>query len=95
MNKGSATQDARDHAGDGDTEVGFKAGHSSGSRLAPDTEVLLDTIEGTARALKVGRSTIYELLKKNQLEAVKIGRSTRIPVASRKALVERLSRSTA
>ena len=95
MKQGPATQDALDHTVGGHTEASFNAGHNSRSPLAPDTEVLLDTIEGTARALKVGRSTIYELLKKNQLEAVKIGRSTRIPVASRKALVERLSRNTA
>ena len=95
MKKGSATQDALGHTKGSDTEVGLIAEHNSGSRLAPDTEVLLDTIEGTARALKVGRSTIYELLRTHQLEAVKIGRSTRIPVASRNAFVERLSRSTA
>lgn len=58
--------------------------------LAETRDQLLDTIEGTARRLGVGRSTVYELIKSEQLEAVKIGRSTRIPVDSTVALVQRL-----
>lgn len=54
------------------------------------TEPLLETIEGTARRLGVGRSTVYELIKTKQIETVKIGRATRIPVDSTLALVQRL-----
>lgn len=68
-------------------------GHNVQPALEP--EILLDTIKGAARRLNVGRSTIYELLKSNQLEAVKIGRATRIPVASTRALVERLRNGAA
>lgn len=51
---------------------------------------LLDTIEGTARRLGVGRSSVYQLIKDKQLETVKIGRSVRIPIDSAVALVQRL-----
>jgi excisionase family DNA binding protein len=54
-------------------------------------EPLLETIEDTARRLRLGRSTIYELLASNEIEAVKIGRSRRVVVASTKRFVERLS----
>lgn len=57
-------------------------------------EPLLDTIDGAARRLGVGRSTIYELIKGKQLELVKLGRSTRIPVDSIVSLVERLRANT-
>lgn len=51
---------------------------------------LLETVEDTARRLGVGRSTVYELLKANELEAVKIGRARRVVIASSVRLVERL-----
>lgn len=53
-------------------------------------EQLLDTIDGTARRLGVGRSSVYQLIKDKQLESVKIGRSVRIPIDSTIALVQRL-----
>ncbi len=57
--------------------------------IGQEVEPLLQTVEGTARVLNVGRSTVYELLKSNELEAVKIGRSRRITTASIKAMVSR------
>ncbi|WP_366521460.1 helix-turn-helix domain-containing protein [Tardiphaga sp.] len=51
---------------------------------------LLRTIIETADELRVGRSTIYELIRKQQLETVKIGRCTRVPAASIAAFVEKL-----
>jgi excisionase family DNA binding protein len=51
---------------------------------------LLETIEDAGRRLGVGRSTIYDLLRTGQLEAVKIGRSRRVVIASTVKLVERL-----
>lgn len=53
-------------------------------------EQLLDSIEGTARRLGIGRSKVYELIKDGQLEIVKIGRTTRIPVDSTVSFVQRL-----
>jgi excisionase family DNA binding protein len=55
----------------------------------PEVEPLLLTIEEAARVLRVGRSTVYELLASNALEAVKIGRSRRVTLASAKSLIAR------
>ena len=41
---------------------------------------LLLTIPEAARALGLGRSTLYELIAAERLEVVHIGRATRIPV---------------
>jgi excisionase family DNA binding protein len=55
---------------------------------------LLRTILEAADELRVGRSTVYELIRTKQLETVKIGRCTRVPAASITAFVDQL-RSTA
>jgi excisionase family DNA binding protein len=55
--------------------------------------VLLLTIEDAAKALGVGRSTIYELIGKGDLEVVHIGRSARVPVESVQSFVGRLRRA--
>lgn len=52
--------------------------------------LLLLTIEGAAKALGVGRSTIYELVQRRDLEVVHIGRAARIPVDSVHDYVRRL-----
>jgi excisionase family DNA binding protein len=49
------------------------------SNPEPGSTPALRTIRQAAAALNVGRSTIYELIRHNQLETVKIGRCTRIP----------------
>jgi excisionase family DNA binding protein len=51
---------------------------------------LLRTIIEAADELRVGRSTIYELIRTKQLETVKIGRCTRVPAASITAFVAHL-----
>lgn len=51
---------------------------------------LLESIEDTAERLDLSRSTIYELLRVNELEAVKIGRARRVVVESSRKYVERL-----
>ena len=52
---------------------------------------LLESIEDTADRLGVSRSTVYELLKNNEIEAVKIGRSRRVVIESSRKFVERLA----
>lgn len=41
---------------------------------------LLVTIEEAARRLAVGRSHVYQLLRRGELLSVKLGRSRRVPV---------------
>jgi excisionase family DNA binding protein len=64
---------------------------NSGKRpKRPHPSQLLETVEDTAARLSIGRSAVYELLRLNQLEAVKFGKSRRIIIASTLRLVERL-----
>jgi excisionase family DNA binding protein len=51
---------------------------------------LLRTIPEAAAQLNVGRSTIYELIRSEQLEIVKLGRCARIPNGSIEMLIETL-----
>lgn len=53
------------------------------------TDALVVDVATAMRMLCCGRTLIYELIRTHQLQAVKIGRLTRIPVSSLKALVER------
>lgn len=47
-------------------------------------------INDAARMIGVGRTKLYELIAANQLEVVKLGKSTRVTTASLNALVARL-----
>jgi excisionase family DNA binding protein len=60
------------------------------NELAEQTHPLLWTIRETADRLNVGRSTVYELIRAQQLEIVKIGRCTRVPSDSAEAFIRRL-----
>jgi len=53
---------------------------------------LLLTIPQAAVVLAVGRTTVYELIGAGDLEAVHIGRSTRVPAAALEDYVERQRR---
>ena len=47
-------------------------------------------INDAARMISVGRTKRYELIATNQIEVVKLGKSTRVTTASLRALVTRL-----
>ena len=53
-------------------------------------EQLLLTAEEAARALNVGRTTLYALIKDGQLHSVHIGRSCRLTRAELRRYVSRL-----
>lgn len=53
-------------------------------------EPLLVTIDDAARSTHLSRVTVYKLIAAGELEAVKIGKSRRITVASLEAFVDRL-----
>ncbi|WP_035727807.1 helix-turn-helix domain-containing protein [Bradyrhizobium murdochi] len=46
------------------------------------------TIPETASALRMSRSSIYQLIRNKHLEVIKIGRSTRVPAAAVDEIVE-------
>lgn len=51
-------------------------------------EPVATSINGAARALSLGRTSIYQLIKEGRLETVKLGRRTLIKVASIRALID-------
>jgi excisionase family DNA binding protein len=58
-------------------------------------EQLLLTAEEAARALHVGRTTLFALIKNGELQAVHIGRSCRLTRAELLRYIARLDRPTA
>ena len=54
-------------------------------------EKLLLSPEEAAEALGVGRSRVYDLMRKRELMSVRIGKSRRVPVAAVRSYVERLT----
>lgn len=61
----------------------------TGSEALTKDQLLL-TPEEAARALRVGRTTVYALMKTGELRAVYIGRSCRLPVAELERYVSQL-----
>ena len=51
-------------------------------------EILL-TVEEAARRLHVSRTVVFELLRRNELESIRIGRCRRVPVQALDAYVQR------
>lgn len=51
-------------------------------------EPLAVSINSAAKALGIGRSSIYSLIKEGKLEAIKIGRRTLLTTASIKRLTQ-------
>ncbi|WP_419751020.1 helix-turn-helix domain-containing protein [Geodermatophilus sp. CPCC 206100] len=56
----------------------------------PAGDALLLTPEEAARVLRVGRTTIYGLIKAGELQPIHIGRSCRLPRAELERYVNRL-----
>lgn len=52
-----------------------------------DTELL--DVEGVAAELKCGRTFVFKLIGSGELEAIELGRLTRVPRASIRVFVER------
>lgn len=51
-------------------------------------EPVATSINGAARALSLGRTSIYELIKQGRLETIKLGRRTLVRVESIRKLVD-------
>ena len=54
-------------------------------------ERVLLTPEEAAEALHVGRCTVYDLIRTNQLHSFKIGKLRRIPVDAVREFIKRLA----
>ena len=65
-------------------------GHAQRPREPAPSEPLLLTPEEAAELLRVGRTTIYTLMKAGELRPVHIGRSCRLPRAELERYVRRL-----
>ncbi len=52
-------------------------------------EAIAASINDTAKALSLGRTSIYALIRDGRLETVKLGRRTLIKVESIRKLIER------
>jgi excisionase family DNA binding protein len=58
-------------------------------RANDERRVLLLTMIDAARALSIGRTTMYELVAAGEIGVVHIGRSVRVPADALHAFVER------
>lgn len=64
---------------------------SGGTTSTPrGKEPLLITIVQAAAALSVGRSTVYEMIARGELDVVHLGRAVRVPLRAIEQLVEGL-----
>ena len=54
------------------------------------TPKLLLTMEEAAQMLSLGRTYFYDLVMRNQIASVKIGRKRRVPIVALQAYVDRL-----
>ena len=54
-------------------------------------EKLLLSPEEAAEVLGVGRSRVYDLMRKRELVSVRIGKCRRVPVTALRSYVERLT----
>lgn len=51
-------------------------------------ESVATSVNGAAKALGIGRTTVYQLINSGRLETLKLGRRTLIKTASIRALVD-------
>ena len=58
-------------------------------RAQQPAEPICVRVNDAARMIGVGRTKLYELISRGELETVKIGKATRITTASLHRLVER------
>jgi len=51
---------------------------------------MLFTVEQVAQILGIGRSTVFQLIKNDHIESIRLGRSRRIPVDAMQNYVDEL-----
>ena len=60
------------------------------TKPAPEVAPVSYSVEDAARALGIGRSLAFRLIREGQLKAVRIGRRTVVPVKECEAFLARL-----
>lgn len=60
---------------------------SAGMSERTNMDPIATSINGAAKALSLGRTSIYALIKEGRLETVKVGRRTLVKTASVRALI--------
>ncbi|MBN8815212.1 MAG: helix-turn-helix domain-containing protein [Sphingomonas sp.] len=66
-----------------------RSARPGGEAAAQPLRPLCLTVDEAADALSVGRTKLYQLIAEGEIEAVKIGKSTRITTESLEALLKR------
>jgi excisionase family DNA binding protein len=56
-------------------------------RMQQERLIMLYSVKDTADALSIGRTSVYELIKRRKLDVVKLGRRTLIKVSSIENLI--------
>ena len=75
-----------------DTRSTQRTDRTERARGTAEIAPVLLTVTAAARALAVGRTTLYELIRAGDLDVIRIGRSTRIPVDAIATFVDRQRR---
>lgn len=52
-------------------------------------ERLLLSVEEVAELLSLGRTKVFELIRRGELESISVGKARRVPLAAAKEFVER------
>jgi excisionase family DNA binding protein len=55
-----------------------------------ESKPILVSVAGAARMLSIGRTAAWELVRKQKIKSVKIGRTRRVPVSALQEYVQRL-----
>jgi excisionase family DNA binding protein len=67
----------------------FKPKIPKNPQLARDFKPLLVSVNDTMALLGLSKNKIYKLLKANELERIKVGKKTMVPLKSLHAFIER------
>ena len=55
-----------------------------------ESKLILVSVTDAARMLSIGRTASWELVRKQKIKSVKIGRTRRVPIAAIQDYIERL-----
>jgi excisionase family DNA binding protein len=59
-------------------------------RILVESKAILVSVAEVARILSIGRTAAWELVRKQKIRSIKIGRVRRVPIVAIQAYIERL-----